>query len=689
MSDMTTRGESGWTVAAQLGAAGFDDAHEIGRGGFGIVFRCRQVELDRVVAVKVLTTPMADDHARFAREKRAMAKLTGHPNIVVVLQVGETRSGYPFLVMPYCSRGSVDDQISRQGALSQDRALRMGVELADALESAHRVGIVHRDVKPANVLLTDYGAHALTDFGISHMVDAFRTASGLFTGSPAFTPPEVVIGEEPGEAADVYGLGATLFCALTGHSAYERRSGEQVVAQLLRIATDPVPDLREHGISKELAMLVSEAMSRRPANRPSMVALSEQLQLLQGPRGLTSDEMGSAGDSLARRIAQTAPQALMPRSRGNLPAELHGFIGRGAELSRLRELLSTARVVTLAGAGGVGKSSLALTSAHQELASFSDGVWWIELDGVREAALLTDQVVTTLGVREQCEKSGRPPVDVLVDVLANHQTLLVFDKCEHLVDEVAHLGETLLRRCPRLQILATSREVTRIGGEAVLELSPLPYPDTESAPAPVILAGYEAVALFIERARAAQPGFALTEYNAALVARICARLDGSPLAIELAAARLRAMSLEQIAQWLLDRFAFLTRGRHGPPSPQETLNWCIEWSYERCTATEQRLWQQLSVFEGSFDLDAARAVCAQDGRDDELLDDFGLDVLVDKAILLHTTRDGVDRFQMLEPLREIGNARISTDEEGVSFHLCKSGVVHHRTAVWADRRSVL
>ena len=167
--------------------------------------------------------------------------MSDHPNIVAVLRVGETESGQPFLVMEYHKRGSLDDRIRRHGPLPLQEVLRLGVKMAGALQTAHLIGVLHRDVKPGNILFTDYGEPALTDFGIAHIPGGFTTASGTFTGSPAFTAPEVLGGEPPTTASDVYGLGATLFCALTGHAAFERRSGEQVVTQFLRIATEAGP----------------------------------------------------------------------------------------------------------------------------------------------------------------------------------------------------------------------------------------------------------------------------------------------------------------------------------------------------------------------------------------------------------------------------------------------------------------
>ncbi|MGR6520298.1 serine/threonine-protein kinase (plasmid) [Rhodococcus erythropolis] len=181
--------------AAELGGVGFDDAEEIGRGGFGVVYRCTQEDLDRAVAVKVLTVDLDEENrSRFFREQQAMGRLTGHPNVVNILQVGATDSGRPYIVMPYHPQDSLDARIRRDGPLLLNEALRVGVKLAGAVESAHRLGIVHRDIKPVNILLTDYGEPELADFGIAHITGGFETATGVVTGSPAYTAPEVLGG---------------------------------------------------------------------------------------------------------------------------------------------------------------------------------------------------------------------------------------------------------------------------------------------------------------------------------------------------------------------------------------------------------------------------------------------------------------------------------------------------------------
>jgi serine/threonine-protein kinase PknK len=660
--DVITRHGARNPIVTQLSADGFEDAVEIGRGGFGVVYRCNQIELDRLVAVKILTIDLDENRPRFEREQRAMAKLTGHPNIVAVLQVGETYDGYPYLVMPFYRNDSLQTQIERLGQLPVDDTLHAGIKISGALESAHRLQIVHRDIKPANVMLTDYGEPALTDFGIAHMSGAFKTESGVFTGSPAFTAPELVQGESPDRASDVYGLGATLYCALTGHPPFERRSGESVVAQLVRITIEPVPDLTDRGIPANVAAVIRPTLATDPQDRPSAEEFGEALQHLQTDLGLAVDAMALYG---ANRSAgpRSAVPASADRSRGNLPAPVAGFVGRGAELSELGALISTSRLVTLAGVGGVGKTTLALHAAREQVPLFDDGVWLVELADLSDGSLLPGLAAAALGIHN---RAARPLTEVMVENLAEREALVVLDNCEQVIDDAAELVETLLEGCPRLRVLTTSREVLGITGEAVLPVAPLPYPDGESVPNRAKLARYDAVALFIERARTAEPRFTLTQDNAGAVAQICAQLDGLPLAIELAAARMRAMSVDQIADRLSNRFKLLTRGKRGAPTRQQTLSWCIGWSYDRCTPQEQQLWARLSVFAGSFELDAAREVCAADVSADDLLDD--LCALVDKSILIRHEDDGVVRFRLLATLREYGKTHIGAGQDDQEYH---------------------
>lgn len=660
-----TQRDLGFDAVSEMSSAGFENAEEIGRGGFGVVYRCTQPSLDRIVAVKLLTGQLEENRERFFREQRAMGRVTGHPNVVGVLQVGETRAGHPYLVMQYHSQGSLDMRIRHDGPLTVDEVLHLGVKLAGSLETAHRAGILHRDVKPSNILLTDYGEPALTDFGIAHLVGGFETSNGMITGSPAFTAPEVLGGDSASRAADIYGLGATLFCALTGHAAFERREGEQMVAQFLRITTQPIPDLRDNGIPGDVCAVVEAMMSHDPRQRPTAVVLGGQLQRLQRVHGFAVDEMALLSEPGAEQASPEMPGSVVGScvpdravnglldSTGNLAPELTSFVGRRTQVSEVKNLLSKSRLVTLTGIGGVGKSRLALRVAGKVRPGFAGGAWLVELAELRDAALLVDAVGAAFGLRNQ---AGRPMLEVLVEFLSTHELLLVLDNCEQLVEPVAELVESLLRACPRLRVLATSREALGIGGESVFPVSPLRVPDPAIEPSLRSLARYDAVMLFVERAAVAVPGFELTRNNARGVAGICARLEGLPLAIELAAARLRAMSVQQILARLDDRYALLTRGSRGAPTRQQTLRWCIAWSYDLCTPSEQQLWGRLSVFAGSFELDAAEAVCEGEAVESGVLD--ALSVLVDKSILIREEADGAVSFRMLETIQEYGRGQL-------------------------------
>jgi predicted ATPase len=324
----------------------------------------------------------------------------------------------------------------------------------------------------------------------------------------------------------------------------------------------------------------------------------------------------------------------------------------------VKNLLSTSRLVTLTGTGGVGKTRLALRAASAARGDFADGVWLVELAEVSDPSLVINVVAATLGVRDE---SATPLIEVLARFSSTREMLLVLDNCEQVVDAVAMLASTLLHSCPELRILVTSREGLDIAGEAILRVVPLAVPDSGFESNLRAMSRFDAVALFADRAAAALPGFELDEDNTADVAQICARLDGLPLAIELAAARLRSMSTDQILQRLNDRFTLLTRGMRTAPTRQQTLRWSIDWSYELCTPAEQRVWARLSVFAGSFELDAAEQICGADSAPENVLD--VLSALVDKSILVREGAGTVVRFRMLEILRAYGRQKLQESEE--------------------------
>jgi predicted ATPase/class 3 adenylate cyclase/Flp pilus assembly protein TadD len=348
----------------------------------------------------------------------------------------------------------------------------------------------------------------------------------------------------------------------------------------------------------------------------------------------------------------------------NLPIQLTSFIGREHEIMEVKKLLSTARLLTLSGAGGVGKTRVAIQVAAELLETFEDGVWMVELVGLSDPALVPHTVASALRVREQ---SGRPPLTTLADFLQPKHVLLVLDNCEHLVTACGQLAEALLRVCPTLRILATSREALSIPGEAIWRVPSLSLPDPRGPQSPEALTRYEAVRLFVERAVFSQPGFALIRSTAPAVVQICCRLDGIPLAIELAAARTKVLAVEQIAARLDDRFQLLAGGSRTVLPRHRTLRAAMDWSYDLLLEPERVLLRRLSVFAGGWTLEAAEAVCSGDGVEKAVVLDL-LTQLVDKSLLVAETQNGEARYRLLETVRQYGRDRLVESGESDRLH---------------------
>ena len=343
----------------------------------------------------------------------------------------------------------------------------------------------------------------------------------------------------------------------------------------------------------------------------------------------------------------------------NLPAELTSFIGRRREIVQVKAFVSRTRLLTLIGAGGAGKSRLAFRVAVELLESFPDGVWIVELAALADPALVPQRTAAALDVPEQ---PGRDAAGILVEALRSKSLLLVLDNCEHLAEPCADLAGRLLRGGPRLRILATSRIPLGVPGETLWRVPSLSLPDAAGAVSIDAMERSEAVRLFVARARAGDPAFALTRANAAAVAQVCHRLDGMPLAIELAAVRTNVLTVEQIAARLDDRFRLLTGGSAAGLPRHQTLHATMDWSYGLLAERERTVLRRLSVFAGGWTLDAAEAVCAGDGVErTEVLD--SLSRLVDDSLVVAETRRGAARYRMLETVRQYGRDRLmGTDD---------------------------
>lgn len=364
--------------------------------------------------------------------------------------------------------------------------------------------------------------------------------------------------------------------------------------------------------------------------------------------------------------------AATPAPKHNLPLQSTRFFGRTADLTTLHERLAEWRLVSLTGAGGVGKTRLALRYAEAHLEDFAQGVWLVELAPLSQSSLVPQTVAMAVGVRDI---PGRPMRETLVEALRERQMLLLLDNCEHVLDACAELAEALLGTCPHLKILATSREAMAIAGEAVLPVPPLPFPDPQRLPALAAMAGYDAISFFLDRVRAHLPGYRLEARNAGAVARICQRLDGIPLALEMAASRLSLLTAEQLATRLDEAFRLLTNGSRTALPRQQTLRATLEWSYHLLGEPERLLLQRLSIFAGGCTLEAAEAVCSDDDvRATKVLDHLA--ALVAKSLVLAERQPGAEtRYRLLEMVRQY--AREKLQDAGETEHLSRRHRDHY------------
>ena len=403
--------------------------------------------------------------------------------------------------------------------------------------------------------------------------------------------------------------------------------------------------------SKPILERLTVIFSLPPAEQPAFMAYARSVY----PGGAPSPH-AAATDTLDRTPWQTSER---PVRADNLPLQLTSFIGREREVAEVQRLLGETRLLTLTGSGGAGKTRLALQAAAELLSEFEDGVWWVELASLTDPALVPQAIGSALGLRDEAK---RPLLDQLGDHLCGKRMLLVLDNCEHLIAACATCANVLLHAAPDLRILVTSIEPMAIAGETTYRVPSLQVPDPEHLPLPAALAQCEAVRLFVERGAAVQPGFAVTEANGAAIAEICQRLDGIPLAIELAAARIKVLSVEELRARLGDRFRVLTGGSRVALPRHRTLRATLDWSYGLLAEPERILLRRLAVFVGGWTLEAAEAVCGGDGIPEaEVLDHLA--GLVDKSLVILEWRGDAGRYRMLETMRHYATERLAESGE--------------------------
>src|SRR5215216_1319610 len=338
----------------------------------------------------------------------------------------------------------------------------------------------------------------------------------------------------------------------------------------------------------------------------------------------------------------------------NLPTQLTSFVGREKELADVRRLLQNTHLLTLIGPGGTGKTRLSIQAASEMLDQYPDGIWFVELAPILDPSLVPRTTAIAIGLRYEPQ---RPVIDMLCDYLRQKKILIILDNCEHLVYACAQMADRLLRAAPDTRILASSREALGIGGEVTYRVPSLGLPDISNLPPLELLSQYEAIHLFVDRATAAVPSFTVTNDNAPALAQVCHRLDGIPLAIELAAAKVRVLSVEQIAKRLDDRFRLLTGGSRTVLERHQTLRAAIDWSYNLLSAAEQVLFRRLSVFVGGWTLEAAELVCeGETVKSEDILN--LLEQLINKSLVIKEQEGNEARYRMLETIRQYASEKL-------------------------------
>jgi predicted ATPase len=630
----------------------------LGGGGMGEVYRALDVELQRPVALKILSRATADSlgtaqaiRKQLLREARLACSLN-HPGIVTIHSV-ERSDNLEFIVMEYVEGETLRDLL-RDGPLPLERIRDIGADIAEALACAHGIGLIHRDIKPANLMVTRSGQVKVLDFGLAKSLapsgeeegslETTRseiTSLNVVKGTVPYMSPEQTRAEPLDARSDLFSLGSVLYECATGRRAFPGIEPYMVIRAIG--SEEPIPPSRlRPELDPALDLILAKAMAKDRAHR-----YSSGLELARALRSL------GHGQPSPTPAAHRAPA---PAANGahNLPPQLTSFVGRESEITSIKDLLGSSRLVTLTGAGGCGKTRLAVRVAQDLVEECPDGVWFVDLAPLSDPSLVPDVTAAVLSIREE---GGKPLLETLADHLIDKSLLLVLDNCEHVVSAVVALVSPLLYACPGLRILTTSRNVLRVPGEFVWRTPSLSIPPEGGEEPWQELKRYESVQLFLARAEAAHAQLQPLERNARAVALLCRQLDGIPLAIELAAGRAAALTPQEILGRLQDRFRLLEGREYGSPR-QRTLRGAIDWSYELLTAEERLLFQRLGVFAGSFGLKAAEAICPGGGVAMEEVLSLLVRLFEQSLVFAESDPSGIGRYRLPETLRAYARERL-------------------------------
>lgn len=639
-SSMSSSEQSALSPGARFGR--YEILQQLGAGGMGEVYRAKDTRLDREVAIKTLSLERCshpDSLLRFEHEARAASALS-HPNIVTIYELGH-ENGTRYIAMELVD-GNTLRSLLGAGAIPFRKSVAIAAQIANGLAQAHEIGLIHRDLKPENLMVSRDGTAKVLDFGLAKLLKPDRggadssttiTEHGTLVGTVGYMSPEQAAGEELDFRSDQFSFGAVLYEMATGIPAFKKKTHAETMAAILRDEPDGLR-AKTLQVPAPFVWIVERCLAKDPQQRYAST------------RDLARD-LAAVRDRLV-----DAPARESKPFTNNLPVQRTAFIGREREGDALSQLLRRPDVhlVTLTGPGGIGKTRLALHVTGKMADQFPGGICFVGLSAIREPGLIASAIAQTVGVRETGNKS---PEHNLMDYLGglSHPLLLVLDNFEHLVS-VADIVAQMLTAGPKLKVLVTSQAPLHIYGEHEFPVPPLELPDLKSIPHVEMLSRLPAIALFLERAQAVKRQFSLTKENAVAVATICSRLDGLPLAIELAAARIKLLTPSAMLARLESRLNLLTGGARDLPTRQQTLRNTVEWSYGLLNADEQTLFRRLSVFSGGCTLEAVEAVC-------NTKSDLGLDVLdgmaslVDKSLAQQVDHvDKETRFVILSTIRE-------------------------------------
>jgi predicted ATPase/DNA-binding CsgD family transcriptional regulator len=608
----------------------------LGRGGFAEVYLGQHVYLQSLAALKILHIVLNnEDIEGFVKEARTLASLT-HPHIIRVLDFA-VENGTPFLVMEYAVNGSLRQRHPQGSQLPSETIISYVRQVASALQYAHDQHLIHRDVKPDNMLLGSGNEVLLSDFGLallsSQSVDfSTQIMEPTLAGTTPYLAPEQLQGK-PQPASDQYSLGIVVYEWLCGKRPF---NGSPIEVAMQHISSTPTPlRIQVPGISP----LVEETVMRSLAKDPQQRFASVQDFATSLERAYRYMLLPNSSFALPEEI-EALETILKPGPMWKVPTAFTPLVGRDKEVADVCELLKNPDVhlVTLLGTGGIGKTRLSYQVAREIQSYFTDGVCFVHLATLNEPDLVVPIIAQELGIQEIGAQSIFQQIKV---ALRNKHFLLLLDNFEQVV-ATAPLIEELLADCPRLKILVTSREVLRLDAEYVFSVPPLGTPDLNQLLEDEMVTQYSAIALFFQRAQAVLPTFQLTQTNARTIAEICVRLDGLPLAIELAAARIKLLPPQALLARLSQPFQILVSASQTLPARHQTLRNALQWSYDLLEVEEQRLFRRLSAFSGGWTLEAVEALeqLLNEGESSSISVLDHVASLFDKSLILHTKQEG-------------------------------------------------